>query len=168
MIERRFGHMENVRTQLLDLASPGAGSRVHPEQLDTVISLNVLEHIEADQAVLTEFYQALIPGGHAIVLVPAHPGLYTACDRTLGHFRRYTPDELTTKFKEAGFQVVSCEQFNRLGVLGWWISGKLGKQDLSPIQMRAYEFLLPLAKLMDKVGLGPGLSLIVVGQKPAP
>ena len=166
MIERRFGHLENVQTQFLDLAAAGAGKRVAAEQPDTVISLNVLEHIEHDQDALKEFYEALVPGGHAIVLVPAHPRLYTACDRTLGHFRRYTPDELTTKFRNAGFQVESCEQFNRLGVLGWWVSGKLGKQDLSPIQMRAYEFLLPLAKLMDKLRVGPGLSLIVVGRKP--
>ena len=166
MIQHRFGYLENVRTQLLDLSGPGAGLRVAPELPDTVISLNVLEHIERDQDVLREFYAALVPGGHAVVLVPAHPWLYSACDRTLGHFRRYTPDELTTKFRAAGFEVVACDQFNRLGVLGWWVSGKLGKQDLSPFQMRAYEFLLPLAKLLDKVGLGPGLSLIVVGRKP--
>jgi SAM-dependent methyltransferase len=148
------------------LSGPGAGLRVAPERPDTVISLNVLEHIERDEDVLREFYAALIPGGHAVVLVPAHPWLYSACDRTLGHFRRYTPNELTTKFRAAGFEVVASGQFNRLGVLGWWVSGKLGKQELSPIQMRAYEFLLPLAKLMDKLRVGPGLSLIVVGRKP--
>ena len=166
MIGHRFGHLENVRTLMMDLAAPGTGRSLQPERLDTIISLNVLEHIEHDRDVLREFYEALVPGGRAIVLVPAHPWLYTACDKTLGHFRRYTPEELTGKFSEVGFRVESSSQFNRLGVLGWWVSGLLGKKELSPVQMRAYEFLLPLAKLMDTLRLGPGLSLLVVGQKP--
>ena len=166
MIGHRFGHLENVQTELMDLARPGTGQRLQSDRPDTIISLNVLEHIEHDRDVLQEFFEALVPGGRAIVLVPAHPWLYTDCDRTLGHFRRYTPEELTAKFTEAGFRVESAEQFNRLGVLGWWVSGKLGKKELSPFQMRIYEFLLPLAKLMDSLRLGPGLSLIVVGQKP--
>ena len=167
MIDRRFGHMENVDAREMDLSARGAGKLVRPEQPDTIISLNVLEHIERDQDVLHEFFDALVPGGHAVVLVPAHPKLYTDCDRTLGHFRRYTREELTSKFTAAGFHVASCEEFNRLGTLGWWASGKLGRKDLSPFQMRVYELLLPIAKVMDRLKVGPGLSLIVVGQKPA-
>ncbi len=166
VIDRRFGHMENVSARELDLSAPGAGKAIRPEKPDTIISLNVIEHIERDRDVLREFFEALVPGGRAIVLVPAHPRLYTDCDKTLGHFRRYTKEELTTKFREAGFHVESCREFNRLGVLGWWVSGKLHKKELSPFQMRVYEFLLPLAKLLDKIGIGPGLSLIAVGQKP--
>jgi glycosyltransferase involved in cell wall biosynthesis len=166
MIDRRFGHMENVQAREMDLSAPGAGKSIRPERPDTIISLNVLEHIERDRDVLHEFFEALVPGGHAIILVPAHPCLYTACDRTLGHFRRYTIEELSTKLREAGFHLAGCNEFNRLGVLGWWVSGKMGRKDLSPFQMRIYELLLPLAKLMDWLKLGPGLSLIGVGQKP--
>lgn len=166
MIQRRFGHLENVDAVHADLARPEAVRAAAEQRPDTIISLNVIEHIQDDRATIDNFYTMLQPGGHAIVLVPAHPKLYTACDKTLGHFRRYTPQELTDKFKAAGFEIVSVEEFNRLGVLGWWVSGKLGKKDLSPLQMRAYEFLLPLAKLMDRLKLGPGLSLIIVGRKP--
>jgi glycosyltransferase involved in cell wall biosynthesis len=133
---------------------------------DTIISLNVIEHIERDRDVLGHFFDTLAPGGHCIVLVPAHPWLYTVCDKTLGHFRRYTEAELGQKFKDAGFDVVSLQQFNRLGVLGWYASGLLRKRELSPFQMRVYELLLPIAKLMDTLRLGPGLSLIAVGRKP--
>jgi glycosyltransferase involved in cell wall biosynthesis len=167
MIDRRFGHMENVEAREMDLSARGAGRSIRPERPDTIISLNVLEHIERDQDVLHEFFDALIPGGHAVVLVPAHPKLYSDCDRTLGHFRRYTREELAAKFRAAGFHVVSCEEFNRLGVLGWWVSKKLGTKDLSPFQMRVYELMLPIAKVMDRLKIGPGLSIIVVGQKPA-
>jgi glycosyltransferase involved in cell wall biosynthesis len=166
MISRRFGHMENVRTLALDLSRPDPGVNIRRESLDTVISLNVIEHIEDDGSALRHFFDILAPGGHAIVLVPAHPRLFTACDRTLGHFRRYVPEELAGKFREAGFEVVSLKQFNRLGVLGWWLNGKMGRDNLSPGQMRVYEMLLPLAKLMDRLKVGPGLSVIAVGRKP--
>ena len=166
VIQRRFGHMENVRVVPHDLSSPAVVTDLRDERFDTIISLNVVEHIENDRAVLTNFFHLLQPGGRAIVLVPCHPWLYTSCDKSLGHFRRYTNDDLVAKFKEAGFDVVSARQFNRLGVLGWWASGLLRKKDLSPFQMRVYELLMPLARLIDKIGIGPGLSLIVVGQKP--
>lgn len=166
MIERRFGHLENVRVGWNDLADPVGLDSLRAERFDTIISLNVIEHIEKDQDVLGHFYDLLAPGGSAIVLVPCHPWLYTTCDRTLGHFRRYTPDELRTKFKNAGFEVVSARQFNRLGTLGWWASGLLKKRELSPFQMKVYELLMPLARLMDRLKLGPGLSLIVIGRKP--
>ncbi len=165
VIGRRFGHLDNINPSQVDLTDPEAIDRVCAERLDTVISLNVVEHIKDDERVLRHFYDTLMPGGHAIVLVPAHEWLYTACDKTLGHFRRYTPEDLREKMEEAGFHIVSLREFNRLGVLGWWASGKLGKRDLSPFQMRAYELMLPIAKVLDRIGLGPGLSLIVVGRK---
>jgi glycosyltransferase involved in cell wall biosynthesis len=167
IIQRRFGHLENVRAFQGDLVRPDTAETVAAESPDTIISLNVLEHIDADRTVLDRFFQALQPGGHLVVLVPAHPRLYSACDRTLGHVRRYTTEELSEKVRAAGFELVSTRQFNRLGTIGWWVSGLLGSKNLSPGQMRLYELMLPLAKLMDWVRLGPGLSLVVVARKPA-
>lgn len=165
-INRRFGHLENVRAFQMDLTDRESLGAVRPEALDTVIALNVVEHIEDDTLVLKQFFDALVPGGHAVVLVPAHPALYSACDRALGHFRRYRREELREKMEAAGFGVVQIGEFNRLGTLGWWVSGKFGVRELTPLQMRAYELMLPLAKLMDTLRIGPGLSLIAVGRKP--
>jgi glycosyltransferase involved in cell wall biosynthesis len=184
VINRRFGHMENVRALHLDLTSGAATETVRSrptdngelssaepggsrETFDTIISLNVIEHIQDDRRAITHFFDLLEPGGHAAVLIPAHPRLFTVCDTALGHFRRYTATELRDKFTRAGFDVVSVREFNRLGVFGWWLNGKLGRRDLSPVQMRTYELLLPLAKLLDWIGIGPGLSLIIVARKPA-
>jgi hypothetical protein len=44
---------------------------------------------------------------------------------------------------------------------------KAGRRDLNPRQMRAFEWLLPLAKLMERLKIGPGLSLIGVGRRPS-
>ncbi len=167
MLHRRYGHMENVSVRTMDLTDAGAYAALRAERLDTIICSNVLEHLEPDEAVLRSFHGALEPAGHAVILVPAHMWLYGECDRRLGHFRRYTREDLERKMRGAGFEVVEMRGFNNLGILGWWVNKVLGRADLSPGQMRLYQWLLPVAKLMDGLRIGPGLSLIAVGRKGA-
>jgi glycosyltransferase involved in cell wall biosynthesis len=167
MANWRLGHLENVTTLLRDLSQPDAYGDLAGEHLDTVVCLNVLEHIAPDEQVLRAYYDLLEPGGHAIILVPAHMWLYGPCDEAIGHVRRYSHAELHTKMQAAGFEVVMMEEFNRLGVPGWWLNKQLGRRDLNPRQMRLFELLLPLAKGMEALKLGRGLSLIGVGRKPA-
>lgn len=167
VIGRRYAHLENVRTTRMDLSDAEDFEPIVGEKPDTVISLNVVEHIEDDLATLKNYYQALEPGGHAVILVPGHQWLFNECDRTLGHFRRYTRAELADRMKQAGFEVVQTSEFNRLGVLGWYVSGKLGRKDLSPGQMKLFNRLLPIAKLIEKIDTLPGLSVIAIGRKPA-
>jgi glycosyltransferase involved in cell wall biosynthesis len=167
MISRRFGHLENFRTMQLDLTRAADYERLADESIDTIICLNVLEHIAPDQEVLGHFYRLLEPGGHAIILVPQHPWLYAPVDQTLGHERRYTTEELCEKLCRAGFEVVHRQGFNRLGALGWYVSGKLlGRKHLSPGQMKTFNRILPLAKLIEHISAWPALSTIAVGRKP--
>jgi SAM-dependent methyltransferase len=166
-IRRRFGHLENLAVENVDLEKVDQYPALGREELDTVICINVLEHLADDERVLRGFFDALVPGGHAIILVPAHPALYTGVDQALGHHRRYRAQDLQTRLRDAGFAVVSCRGFNRLGSLGWFVSGKLLRRTtLSARQMKTYERLLPLAKLIENVPLLPHLSLIAVGRKP--
>lgn len=166
MVSRRFGHLENVATLQMDLAVKAQYDGLKAEEIDTIVCLNVLEHIENDRDVLKNFFDLLKPGGHAIILVPFHPRLYTKCDEMLGHYRRYNEEGLKSNLEDAGFDLVSLKHFNRLGVLGWYTNGKMSRQHLSSRQIQIYNWLLPVAKLIDKIGLGPGLSLIGIGQKP--
>jgi glycosyltransferase involved in cell wall biosynthesis len=166
MLNWRLGHLENVRIEKFDLAAASAYTQLKGEAIDTIVCMNVLEHIKADEDVLRAYYDLLAPGGHAIVLVPAHMWLYGPCDTAIGHERRYTQVELHTKMQAAGFEIVQMGEFNRLGVPGWWLNKQLGRRDLSPRQMRLFELLLPVAKAAEAMHLGPGLSLIGIGRKP--
>lgn len=167
VIGRRYSHLSNVRTTRMDLSDPKDFEPIAGEKPDTVISLNVVEHIEDDLSTLKNYHDVLQPGGHAIILVPAHQWLFSECDRTLGHFRRYTRAMLSERMKEAGFEVVETSEFNRLGVLGWYVSGKMGRKDLSPGQMKLFNRLLPIAKIIERFDSLPGLSVIAIGRKPA-
>ena len=164
-IEHRFGHLENFTSFKMDLTNPDDFDQVQEKSPDSIISINVVEHLEDDRQVLKSMYGVLQPGGHCAILVPAHMWLFSKCDETLGHYRRYSEKELGDKMKEAGFELVDMIRFNRLGVLGWYVNKITGKASLSPTQMRIYELLLPIAKLLDWIGVGPSLSLIAIGKK---
>jgi glycosyltransferase involved in cell wall biosynthesis len=165
MIGRRFGHLENISVRASDPARAESYADLRDERLDTIICCNVLEHVECDQQVLSHYFDLLGPGGHALVLVPAHHRLYSKCDENLGHRRRYSPEQVRLKMEAAGFKVVMLKQFNRLGVLGWWVNKLRGRQTLSPRDMKAFEKLLPIAKLLEAVSPLPGLSVLAVGEK---
>lgn len=166
MIHHRFGHLDNFAVQQMDLTKVDEFDTFEYIP-DTIISLNVVEHLENDQEVLQNMYRILQSGGHCIILVPAHQWLYSKCDETLGHFRRYEKAELADKMQRAGFELVEMISFNQVGVLGWYVNKLLARPHVSPRQMHAYEALLPVAKLWQYLGIGPGLSWIAVGKKPA-
>ncbi len=140
--------------------------RYRSYHIDSVICFNVLEHIERDETALKNIHDLLEPGGLLLLLVPSHPWLYGSLDQHLGHRRRYRRTDLRNKLEAAGFRVISLEYFNRIGILGWFLNGKiLRKKRLSSLQLRIYNLLVPLFKLESFFPLPFGTSLLAVGEK---
>jgi SAM-dependent methyltransferase len=134
---------------------------------DLVVCQNVLEHIEDDYAAVAAMAQALAPGGHLNLLVPAHPRLYGALDAAYGHHRRYTRARLRSLIAATGLREVDLYSFNLLGVPGWWVSTLRRRESLSPGPIRAYEALLRLWQPLEGHLRPPwGLSLIIHAVKP--
>ena len=108
--------------------------------MDTVICLNVLEHIEDDRVGLTNIFSALDHGGRAIVLVPEGQSVFGTIDVALGHFRRYSEAELKSKMEATGFEVEQIIRFNRVSRPAWFVSGRILKRtSLEWNQMRLYD-----------------------------
>jgi ubiquinone/menaquinone biosynthesis C-methylase UbiE len=82
------------RPAVLDVIIGDIRSLAPESRFDTIIYIDVLEHIESDREELEGAYRLLSPGGHLIVLSPAHQFLYTTFDHGLGHFRRYSRETL--------------------------------------------------------------------------
>jgi SAM-dependent methyltransferase len=134
---------------------------------DYVLCQNVLEHIEDDHAAMSAMAAGLRPGGRLTVLVPAHPRLYGALDRTFGHHRRYTRERLRDVVESAGLVITDLHAFNLLGVPGWWVKNRRGAGEIGSGALRAYEALLRAWRPVERRMRPPwGLSVIAHAQRP--
>jgi len=102
----------------------GTAHQVPPGQpWDAIVSINVLEHIEHDDAELAFYRQLLAPQrGHLCLFVPARAEIYAPLDRDFGHFRRYAAPALRAQLERAGFEIVTLRYYNLLGYFAWWWS----------------------------------------------
>jgi glycosyltransferase involved in cell wall biosynthesis len=136
------------------------------QSFDTVIFLNVLEHLEDDASALRNVHRALENGGNAVVLVPSGPALFGTLDEVLGHCRRYTEKQLIEVGQAAGFTVERILKFNRTGVIAWWLNGKiLRRRTFGLAQIRLLNLLTPLFRVLDPWLPLPPLSLIAIFRK---
>src|SRR6516164_7425897 len=135
------------------------------DQFDTVICLNVVEHLENDVHALRNIRKALTGDGKAIVLVPNGPGLYGSLDRVLGHYRRYTREQLVHACERAGLRVDRVIKFNRIGSPGWWLNGRILKKETFGLwQMKLLNLLVPFVRPIDRFLPFPHLAWIVIVQ----
>jgi glycosyltransferase involved in cell wall biosynthesis len=143
-----------------------ARDELRGHRFDTVVCLNVLEHIEDDRATLADMHEALPPGGRLILLVPAFARLFGTLDRHLHHFRRYERDELDSKVRGAGFEIEDLRFVNRPGIFGWWLNGRVLRRRVLPRgQLLAFKFLMPMLKREEAKPPSAGLSLLAIARK---
>jgi glycosyltransferase involved in cell wall biosynthesis len=134
--------------------------------IDTILCLNVLEHVEDDLGALRRLHAALVPGGRLLLLVPAHEWLYGAIDRAIDHHRRYGRAGLAARLREAGFEVEHTAFFNRLGVVGWYLNSVVLRRTRVPgLQVHLQNALVPLLRAESALRLPFGLSLIAVARR---
>ena len=164
-LKRLFGDNPNVRIGKFDLTAKAPEDFV-ANPFDSVVCLNVIEHIENDLFALAQIRDSLAPGGKLALLVPAHRFLYGAFDRAVGHYRRYEKRELASKLEKTGFTVREMKFFSLAAALPWLINGRLLKRDYLPVgQANLANGLVPLLKLERLIGPPCGLSLIAIAQK---
>lgn len=165
--DRRSGKDRRAaRIEVLEFSLPEVPDELVGERFDTIICLNVLEHIEQDVTALRTLNNLLEPGGHLILLVPALPSIYGTLDRALGHYRRYTPDTLRSLYEDIPFQMRHLEYFNMPGIAGWWFTGRVLRRELIPLRLLSvYDRLVPLFRLERLLPFRVGQSLIAIGQR---
>lgn len=141
---------------------------------DQVFLLDVLEHVEDDRGMLARIHALLEPGGRLLVSVPAHPSLWSRHDELNRHCRRYRRRELRRKLAAAGFRIRRLSYWNMLSFPPIWLLRRLRlgerKNQLEiggRLAMRLYGAVLRLEnRLLQRVSLPMGVSLIAVAEKP--
>lgn len=137
------------------------------QEFDSVIYVNVLEHIEDDVRELFQAYKAIKPGGHILLFVPALPWLYSDLDRHLGHFRRYYKGDLAEKVRKSGFHIVKAKYFDSLGIIPWYVAFVLLKRTISSRNVSLYDNVaVPIVSWVESI-VPPllGKNVLLVGQK---
>ncbi|MBV8553451.1 MAG: glycosyltransferase [Acidobacteriaceae bacterium] len=162
-LRSRVDHRPNVELAVCDFSDPADAERFR-ESADTVVCLNVLEHVADDLAGLENIHACLRPGGTAIILVPQGPQAFGSMDEVLEHKRRYTVEELKGKMAAAGFQVEQITFFNRATWPGWYLNSRiLRRRTLSRLQLRVFDLLVPVWRRIDSRLPWPATSLIAIG-----
>ena len=138
------------------------------ERPDSIIYVNVLEHVEDDELELRLVSDALAAGGRAFIFVPAFQWLYGSFDRQVGHRRRYTRRELEAKCGRAGLAVVRSAYFDAAGVLPWWLKYRvLRSEKMEPAAVRFYDsFCVPVVRRVEALIRPPvGKNVLLVAEK---
>lgn len=166
-IKQTFSSFPNVTVKKLDVEKKSEFERLSEEKpIDTVICLNVLEHVRDDDQALANIHNFLNPGGRLIIVVPAHQALFSSLDKYLHHERRYSLSSLRGKMVEAGFKIITGRYLNMLGAMGWFLNGHvLRRKMIPPQQVRLMDFFLPLLKSEGYIRPPFGLSVFMVGEK---
>jgi SAM-dependent methyltransferase len=135
------------------------------QRFDGVYTINVLEHIEDDRAVLEAFREHLHPGGRLLVYVPAFTILFSANDERVGHRRRYRKSTLLPALRAAGFAVESASYVDSIGFAAGLGYRFFGRRDggVSPASVQLYDAaVFPLSRRLDRVlGSFVGKNLLV-------
>jgi len=136
---------------------------------DGILSINVLEHIEADEAELGRYARALSARHGALCLfVPARPEIYAPIDKDFGHFRRYTRPELRKKLRAAGFEIERLSYFNWVGYFAWWVNFcLLKKREFEVAKVRAFDrAIFPIVHSLESSLIRPpfGQSLLAIAR----
>ncbi len=161
-LRRRFGHLENFSAELVDLDETGCDQ----SEADTAILFDGLQRSAEPKAMLQRVATCVSSGGHVLIQVPADPALFGSTDVAAGHVRRFEKNELADVVRAAGLELVSLEEFNQLGRVAWRLHHAVGAERISSAEATAFDLLVPLARRLDALRMGAGLSYLAVARVP--
>lgn len=142
-----------------DLAGIGQGCR-----FDTILYIDVLEHIEDDRDELAGAAGRLNASGNLVVLAPAHQRLFSPFDAAIGHYRRYSAAGLRA-LTPPGSRLRTCLMLDSAGWLASLANAALLKAAMpSPLQLRIWDGgLVPISRLLDRLtGYRFGKTVVAV------
>jgi SAM-dependent methyltransferase len=138
--------------------------------VDSVIAINVLEHIEDDAGALRSLAELVVPGGTIVLWVPGYQQLYGEFDRRVGHVRRYTPATVSDAVLRAGLQVELAKPVNLLGGIAWWAAVRRGGSTApNPRLVAIYDkFIVPVTRAVEsRVRVPFGQTVLCVARVPS-
>ncbi len=169
LAKKRFSFEKKIHYLQLDLTNIKASQKklLQNYKFDTVIAINVLEHIKNDVLALKNINTILSRSGRIILFVPALSFLYGSIDESFGHYRRYTRHLLRAKLKATQFEIEYIKYFNFIGIFWWFITNKLlRRRNLPPSTGLLLKYIVPILQTIEThIPIPIGQSIIVVAKK---
>jgi 2-polyprenyl-3-methyl-5-hydroxy-6-metoxy-1,4-benzoquinol methylase len=139
------------------------------ESFDTILYIDVLEHIEDDKAELSYAADLLERDGRVIVVSPAHNYLYSPFDKKIGHFRRYSKESLIAAIPP-GLELIDIRYLDSVGLLAS-LANKLLLKTSDPTrgQIKIWDsFMVPVSVGVDwLIRYSAGKSVMAIMKKKA-
>jgi len=171
VLRERFRGVSNVQVMQTDLDAERAALRAR--SVDAIVCLDVLEHLDDDAGLVRCFYDILPPGGSLFVKVPACPWLFGSLDEESDHRRRYSKRSLLALVRAAGFEVEAARYMNVVGVLPYFVKGRILKRrstlsnSFTPAQLGWIKRSIGFFRAVDRVTGPPvGQSVVLVARRP--
>jgi glycosyltransferase involved in cell wall biosynthesis len=165
LLRNTFANDPHVEVRSFDLEADDSAASVGG-RFDTVLCLNVLEHVEDDVRALRRIRDVLEESGRLVLVVPALQALHGEIDRAIGHCRRYELVQLQETLAAADFTLEHSTLFNVAGAVGWYVNSRLLRRRTVPrFQARINDWLVPLLRFEDHFQLGIGLSILAVARR---
>lgn len=175
IMKQRFGDKKNFGTMLFDILNSDNINDLKKYKFDTILLINVLEHLEDDRKAIERLKEIIDDNGHIIILVPTLQNLYCFMDKNVSHHRRYDRGVLIKLAQSYDFKVIENKYFNFWGIFPYYIKGKFSKNklnggsfstDLNENNSRIYNFASAILEPVEKI-IKPyvGISEIVVLKK---
>lgn len=163
----RYGDLEpEVEFERVDVTGEAFRKLLDERDFDTVVCLNVLEHLEDDRGLLRKIRETLTSADKLILQVPAHPVLFGTNDASVGHHRRYTRSGLRALLDDVNFRSEWIRYFNMAGVVPWFVEGRILRrrgghfENSTSAGLSFRNAVVPLLRILEEVVEPPfGISL---------
>lgn len=137
------------------------------QKFDSIICINVLEHIKDDLKALNNLYNLLKEGGVLILLVPSHQFLFGEIDKSIGHFRRYEKNQLVDVISNIGFKIMKARILNMFGAVGWWFTSRVfSNKKVDEGKIKLFNLIAPVVLPFEDIVEPPfGTSVLIICKK---
>jgi hypothetical protein len=137
------------------------------QQFDSLLYIDVIEHIEDDYAELARAAAMLNDNGTLIIIVPAHQSLYSPFDKKIGHYRRYSKERLLQAVP-ASLKIEKAYYLDSMGYFASLVNKYFLKQGMPTLKQVKFwdRFIIPVSRITDRLfNFNFGKSVLLVAKK---
>jgi SAM-dependent methyltransferase len=157
VIKRAKVRDPNGNYEVADISKSEIFSLKDKYAFDSIICINVLEHVPDHVNGLNNMLKLLKQGGYLLLYVPSFMHLYNDLDKLAGHLRRYEKKDILNLIENSSdYEIITNEYFNPIGAIGWWLNKLKSHQNINSKNVNSQvlifdKYVVPISKLVNPI-----------------